>query len=60
VSSKPSGWHRPPAGDFGVAPKTVAQRGRLWFLRITSNQGSLLTKSGATPDLTGATPVPPF
>lgn len=32
---------------------------KLWFVRATNN-GSLQTESGGTPDLTGETPVPPI
>ena len=40
-------------------PKPSGDMDWLWFVRTTSG-GRWLTKSGATPDLTGATPVPPF
>jgi hypothetical protein len=43
----------------GVAPETVCGADKHTFVRIT-NSMNFLTKSGATPDLTGATPVPPI
>jgi hypothetical protein len=43
----------------GVPPETVEGRAVLRVPRIVSN-ARLPTKSGATPDLTGVTPVPPI
>jgi hypothetical protein len=40
-------------------PKPLWDVNWLWFLQLTSN-GWHLTKSGGTPDLTGATPAPPI